>query len=317
MAKHKLKEWFDSAKIEPCLYTSNRKSGVYINYPICKIKLDCVNEDYPHEVEEHEINSWEKLWDEIEIFEEIKKFQQESSPYWFPSKDNQYNWVPTYEECISKYNLYPIAFISLVCENKGTPRHAIEVYYKNLTNLNKITKLQEFGMKELIEVDAEWILEQTTIPRTLKYNRLIQNNQIVISNNMIETRKHSYNKLKNLKYFPGIDFSGNCNEFINNCENYLNNLISNFNKNIYIESELNKNIYEECYYDKYLTTIKAIQTYGNNFTFLYHGWGGWGGDKYIVDGCIKKIMYKFIKHYSLINPMMILKKLKELYGNKN
>ena len=37
----------------------------------------------------------------------------------------------------------------------------------------RIKKLQEFGMKELIEVDAEWILEQTTIPRTLKYNRLI------------------------------------------------------------------------------------------------------------------------------------------------
>jgi hypothetical protein len=96
----------------------------------------------------------------------------------------------------------------------------------------------------------------------------------------------------------------------------MNKLISNFKKNIYIESELNKKIYEEQYYSKYLVSIIAIQKYGKNVTGQESKWGGWNGGKDICeDGCDKKIMYKFIKHYNLINPMMILKKLKELYGN--
>ena len=51
-------------------------------------------------------------------------------------------------------------------------------------------------------------------------------------------------------------------------------------KYIYIDEELKKNKFEECYYFKYYK-------YGNNF-----------------NGCCREDgMYKFIKHYKLINPI--------------
>ena len=43
-------------------------------------------------------------------------------------------------------------------------------------------------------------------------------------------------------------------------------------------------------------------------------WGGWGGNKNIVDGCYKPTMYKFIKHYNLINPMNMKKHLQKLFA---
>jgi len=36
-----------------------------------------------------------------------------------------------------------------------------------------IKKLKKFGVEQLIEIDADWILNQTKIPSQLKYKRLI------------------------------------------------------------------------------------------------------------------------------------------------
>jgi hypothetical protein len=86
--------------------------------------------------------------------------------YW-----NEY--VPTYDECISRFNSYPIAIIDMVCSYKGQPYYAIEICYKNPVSQEKINKLKEFGVDNLIEIDADWILNQTKIPSQLKYKRLI------------------------------------------------------------------------------------------------------------------------------------------------
>ena len=61
----------------------------------------------------------------------------------------------------------------MVCSHKGQPYYAIEICNKNPVSQEKINKLKEFGVDNLIEIDADWILNQTKIPSQLKYKRLI------------------------------------------------------------------------------------------------------------------------------------------------
>lgn len=97
--------------------------------------------------------SWERNWDEIE-------------GGW-----NEY--VPTFDECVNTYNSYPVAIIDIVCSHKGMPSIGIEICHKNPVSQEKINKLKELGVHSLIEIDAEWILQQTKRPSELKYTKLI------------------------------------------------------------------------------------------------------------------------------------------------
>ena len=94
-------------------FRSNRKSGVFLEYPICKD----INENYD--------NSWEHNWDEI-LYENEDKYWRE--------------YVPTYDECINKFNSYSIAIIDMICSHKRQPYYAIEICNKIQFHKKKINK---------------------------------------------------------------------------------------------------------------------------------------------------------------------------------
>lgn len=155
MAKEVLKKWFEETKdddgymgIGDIGFRSNRKSGIFLEYPICTN----ITTTWPDPAYQN-LNSWERNWDEIE------------------GEFNEY--VPTYDECVNIYKSYPIAIIDVVCSHKGSPSIGIEICHKNPVSQTKINKLKEIGVADLIEIDAEWILQQTKRPSKLKYARLI------------------------------------------------------------------------------------------------------------------------------------------------
>lgn len=166
MAKEVLKKWFEETKdddgymgIGDIGFRSNRKSGIFLEYPICaNITATDFHPDYQN------MNSWEKNWDEI-IY--LHHHLDEYELY------NCSEYVPTYDECVNTYKSYPIAIIDVVCSHKGSPTIGIEICHKNPVSNTKINKLKQVGVDSLIEIDAEWILQQTKRPSNLKYKTLI------------------------------------------------------------------------------------------------------------------------------------------------
>lgn len=136
MAKQVLKEWLDeSGDIEPFTYR-NDSVNVILEYPICIIpELG---------------NTWE--------YERFRNYGEK---------------VPSYKECVSKYNVYPIAIIDIIVVHKGNPMYAIEICNKNPVSKEKLKKLEEFGVTDLFEVNADWILDQLERPKEIKCVRLI------------------------------------------------------------------------------------------------------------------------------------------------
>jgi hypothetical protein len=84
----------------------------------------------------------------------------------------QMDFVHTYDECIS-LGIYPKRVIDVVLTHKGTPTWFIEICHKNPTSQEKINELEMLGVRNLIEIDAEWIMKQTKKPKKLKYKQLI------------------------------------------------------------------------------------------------------------------------------------------------
>lgn len=153
-AKEVFKKWCDSSSwggdgkyiktnYDSISWRSNRLQDAWLEYPIV------VND---------EINSIQYNWDEIYPG--------------FTINDNREgnNFVPTYSEC-KEYNLQPIAVIDVVLPHKGSPAYFIEICHTNPVSNEKIEKLEKLGVKNLIEIDAEWILRQTNIPSTLQIKR--------------------------------------------------------------------------------------------------------------------------------------------------
>jgi hypothetical protein len=121
-------------------WVPNRSQNAWLEYPIV------VNDT---------TNSCEELWDEI----------------WdFSDEDNIPNFVPTYEECVER-NLYPIAVIDIVLPYKGCIGYCIEICHTNPVSNEKVDKLKKAGVRNLIEIDADWILNQTSIPSVVKVKR--------------------------------------------------------------------------------------------------------------------------------------------------
>ena len=161
LAKKVLKEWFEKSKnnneymcIGDISFRSNRKSGIFLDYPICG-NITYTDYDYVENDKKEYTNgnSWKRNWDEIGA----------SYP----------EYVPTYDDCVDIYKTSPIAIIDIVCSHKGCPSIGIEISYKTSVSEEKINKLKEFGVHQLIEVDAEWILNQTKIPSQIIYRSLI------------------------------------------------------------------------------------------------------------------------------------------------
>lgn len=114
-------------------YVPNREEGAFLEYPIT------------------DLESIEMLWDErVGGGCECQ--------------------TPTYDECI-KMGQVPIAIIDIVLPYKGQPHYYIEICHKNPVSDSKIQKLKELGMNNLIEIDADWILSQTSVPKVLEIKR--------------------------------------------------------------------------------------------------------------------------------------------------
>lgn len=146
-AKDILRDWFQkhgSEGIGDIHARSNRKCELFLEYPICKTK---------------NFNSWESNWDEI-----ICNLGE---------TDTWNEYVPTHKECVEKYKTYPVAIIDAILPHKGSPYYAIEICHKNPVSEEKIKKLRDFGVSNLIEIEADWILNQIDIPKKLKYKQLI------------------------------------------------------------------------------------------------------------------------------------------------
>ena len=143
MAKEVIKEWFYGGEcIGDIRFWPNRTCGVWLEYPIVK------NDSY---------NSIDSNWDEIMVDD---------------NGDLQKEYVPTYEECV-RLGIYPKRVIDVILTHKGIPRWFIEICHKNPTSQEKIDELKELGVRNLIEIDAEWIMKQTKKPSEIKYKRLI------------------------------------------------------------------------------------------------------------------------------------------------
>lgn len=139
MAKEVLKEWFFGGQVigEVGCSWPNRTCGVYLEYPI---------------VNDNKYNSVNYTWDEI--------------------LDGYDDCVPTYAKCVA-LGIYPKRVIDVVMIQKGQPQWFIEICHKNPTSREKIMELELLGVTNLIEIDADWILNQTCCPDELKYVRLI------------------------------------------------------------------------------------------------------------------------------------------------
>ena len=153
-AKQTFKEWSTSAEWSEDIYTNsvdtnfsyengetvklrwnpNRSEGAFLEYPITS-KYDI-----------------EGLWDETGVCG------------WYDCS------TPTYDECI-KMGAVPISIIDIVLPHKGMPQYFIEICHKNPVSDSKIEKLEALGIRNLIEIDADWILNQTSVPRELKIKR--------------------------------------------------------------------------------------------------------------------------------------------------
>ena len=163
MAKEVLKEWFYGGDyIGDVGSQPNRECGVWFEYPI--VKTD-------------EYNSIEYNWDELLTNPKIPKEMDPYSDEYNNLHSDEYNnlqseYVPTYDECIS-LGIYPKRVIDVVLTHKGKPTWFIEICHKNPTSQEKINELEMLGVRNLIEIDAEWIMKQTKKPSELKFKRLI------------------------------------------------------------------------------------------------------------------------------------------------
>lgn len=86
-------------------------------------------------------------------------------------------YVPTFDE-LKKLGIYPRRVIDVVLTHKGKPLWFIEICHKNPTSQEKIAELKSMGVRNLIEIDAEWILSQIKRPERIKYKKLIWDGKI-------------------------------------------------------------------------------------------------------------------------------------------
>lgn len=129
-------------------WVPNRDQKAWLEYPIVVKKQ-----------ENYTFNSLEYLWDEY-------WYRLQGDDFKYPGK----NFVPTYEECVEQ-NMYPIAVVDIVLPYKGGIGYCIEICHTNPVSDEKVEKLREAGVRNLIEIDADWILSQTGIPSVIKVKR--------------------------------------------------------------------------------------------------------------------------------------------------
>lgn len=154
-AKEVFKSWCDEVghfktdrNYDICWH-SNRDDNAWLEYPI---------------IENKNWNSIQCLLDETEY-----GYDEKGNP---KNHDSKGRFIPpSYDECI-KNNDIPISIIDVVLPHKGMISYCIEICHKNPVSDEKLKKLEKVeGLYNLIEIDADWILEQIEIPKVLKIKR--------------------------------------------------------------------------------------------------------------------------------------------------
>ena len=80
---------------------------------------------------------------------------------------------PSYQECVAN-GYRPLRSIDLVLVKHGRVVLGVEIFATNKCKEDKIRLLKALGLRELIEVDAEWCSRQMkTLTRPLQYEVLI------------------------------------------------------------------------------------------------------------------------------------------------
>lgn len=179
MAKQVLKGWLEECddsfhqKIKNIHFRSNRKCGVWLEYPFASVKNDTKLTIGSETFEVIAGSSWETNWDEL-VCRPDGHFNEE--------------FVPTFEQC-KQIGANVIAVIDVVCAHKGCPSYAIEVCHKNPVSKEKLEKIKNSGFRgELYEIDAEWILCQTRRPDNLNWKLLYKPDSPSVS--LYETIPH-------------------------------------------------------------------------------------------------------------------------------
>jgi hypothetical protein len=189
MAKKVLKSWFDWQQGDIQYKTdykvrdddrrvtidarTNRKSGVWLEYPLVQAGVPEYSPGSPYAADVDALGGLRAV---TEMTTEVRRhcglrYKIDSvRENW----DESWGWgepgVPSFDEC-KAMNVYPKRVIDLVITHKGTPRYFIEICHKNPVSDEKIKELKEMGVDNLIEIDADWILNQIKRPDILKIKR--------------------------------------------------------------------------------------------------------------------------------------------------
>lgn len=163
-AKEIVKEWIDSEETIPTNYErhssvyelgsdNNNRGEVWLEYPV----------GYYKENDYNSINIlFDEQWDECAGHKMIGEECVETNNY--P--------VPTYQECMGKgFNV--VAVLDIAVQRKGCIYQGIEICHKNPVSDEKIKKLKDMGLNSLVEIDADWVLNQVGIPKEIKIKRML------------------------------------------------------------------------------------------------------------------------------------------------
>ena len=158
-AKEIVKGWIDWTSI-PTNYKNvdvgsdnNNRGQVWLEYPVGYYK-------------ENDYNSiccmFDESWDECVKYRTIGEECV---------KTNNYP-VPTYQQCMEKqFNV--VAVLDIAVPHKGCICQGIEICHKNPVSDKKVQKLKEIGLMSLVEIDADWVLNQVGIPKEIKIKRIL------------------------------------------------------------------------------------------------------------------------------------------------
>jgi len=79
---------------------------------------------------------------------------------------------PTYEQ-LKKLNVNVISVVDMVVMDNNKPKYFFEVKNTNPVSSTKLERLKRLNMKNLYEIDANYIMRQCGKPNTLNYDKLI------------------------------------------------------------------------------------------------------------------------------------------------
>lgn len=225
---------------------------------------------------------------------------------------------------IIKYILENIQkeYVEIIYNNKKDDK-----YYYNLINERIYLSVNYDDKDDIKNNGGLWDIEHKRwyILRTHdKLNNILKKyKQINIYVKKIEKNFNDNFKLS-LKNKKNITIS----DYKNIYTQIINKELNNYETSVYNQDEINKKLYSESYYKKYHKALLSIKNRIINYndpdtrTYIYKyniqnwtteaNWGGWGNDNnYLLDGCSKQCLKKFMKNYNLINPVTLVKNILE------